>query len=247
MNIALIGATGFIGSGLRNELLSRDHRVTALVTHPEKLSPHLNLKTLKIDVLDTAALANHLKGHDAVISAFSGHAQGDVYGYYVRGITSIISAAKTAKVPRLLVVGGAGSLEVSPGVQGVDMLGFPEQWKQSALGAREAPAVAAKREGSELDHAESVGHDRAGPTHREAPPRQGPTAGQSRRQKRDIARRLRRCDGQRTRKPGSPTQPLHSGVLRAVQALQSYWPEPRLRRRRWTMYSDPGFSIRYPI
>jgi putative NADH-flavin reductase len=138
MNIALIGATGFIGSGLRNELLSRGHRVTALVTHPEKLSTHANLKAAKIDVLDTAALGKHLKGHDAVISAFSGHAQGDIYEYYVRGIRSIIAAAKTANVPRLLVVGGAGSLEVSPGVQGVDTPNFPEQWKQSALGAREA-------------------------------------------------------------------------------------------------------------
>ncbi len=138
MNIALIGATGFIGSGLRNELLSRGHRVTALVTHPEKLSPHPNLTAVKIDVLDTAALGKQLTGHDAVISAFSGHAQGDIYEYYVRGIRSILAASKAAKVPRLLVVGGAGSLEVSPGVQGVDTPNFPEQWKQSALGAREA-------------------------------------------------------------------------------------------------------------
>jgi len=138
MNIALIGATGFIGSGLRNELLSRGHRVTALVTHPEKLSPHPNLTAVKIDVLDTAALGKQLTGHNAVISAFSGHAQSDTYEYYVRGIRSILSAAKLAKVPRLLVVGGAGSLEVSPGVQVVDTPTFPEQWKQSALGAREA-------------------------------------------------------------------------------------------------------------
>jgi len=138
MNIALIGATGFIGSGLLKEILSRGHRVTALVTHPEKLSPHANLTAVKIDVLDNVALGKQLKGHDAVISAFSGHAQGDIYEYYVRGIRSILSASKAAKVPRLLVVGGAGSLEVSPGVQGVDTPNFPEQWKQSALGAREA-------------------------------------------------------------------------------------------------------------
>ena len=85
MNIALIGATGFIGSGLLKELLSRGHRITALVTHPEKLSPHANLTAVKIDVLDEAALAKQLKGHDVVISAFSGHAQGDIYDYYLRG------------------------------------------------------------------------------------------------------------------------------------------------------------------
>jgi len=138
MNISLIGATGFIGSGLRKELLSRGHQVTALVTHPEKLAAHPNLKAVKIDVLDTAALGKHLKGHDAVISAFSGHAQGDIYEYYVRGIRSIIAASKTAKIPRFLVVGGAGSLQAAPGTDVVDTPEFPAQWKATALGAREA-------------------------------------------------------------------------------------------------------------
>jgi putative NADH-flavin reductase len=138
MNVALIGATGFIGSGLRKELLSRGHRVAALVAHPEKLSAHSNLTAVKVDVQDTAALTRQLQGHDAVISAFSGHAQPDVYEYYVKGIRSIISAAKAANVPRLLVVGGAGSLEVAPGVHVVDAPEFPAQWKATALGAREA-------------------------------------------------------------------------------------------------------------
>jgi putative NADH-flavin reductase len=138
MNIALIGATGFIGSGLLKELLSRGHRVTALVTHPEKLAPHANLKAVKIDVLDETALATHLKGHDAVISAFSGHAQSNIYEYYLRGIRSIIAASKTAQVPRLLVVGGAGSLQAAPGTDVVDTPEFPAQWKPTALGAREA-------------------------------------------------------------------------------------------------------------
>jgi putative NADH-flavin reductase len=138
LNVALIGATGFIGSALLKELLSREHRVTALVTHPEKLELNHSLKAIRIDVVDTAALAQHLKGHDAVVSAFSGHAQSDVYEYYLQGIRSIIAASKSAKVPRFLVVGGAGSLEVSPGVQGVDTPEFPAQWKATALGAREA-------------------------------------------------------------------------------------------------------------
>ncbi len=138
MNVALIGATGFIGSGLLKELLSRGHRVTALVTHPEKLELHHSLKAIRIDVLDTAALAQHLKGHDAVISAFSGHAQPDVYNYYVRGIHSILAASKTAQTPRLLVVGGAGSLQAAPGTDVVDNPEFPAQWKATALGAREA-------------------------------------------------------------------------------------------------------------
>lgn len=138
MHIALIGATGFIGSAILREALARGHRVTALAAHPEKLAPQANLEAVRIDVADTAALAARLRGHEAVISAFSGHAAADVYGTYVTGIRSIIAAARQAGTPRLLVVGGAGSLEVAPGLQVVDTPEFPEQWKQSALGAREA-------------------------------------------------------------------------------------------------------------
>lgn len=137
MNIALIGATGFIGSGLLAEALSRGHRVTALVTHPEKLEARDGLTPVGTDVLDEGRLATQLAGHEAVISAFSGHAQDDVRGYYGRGIASIIGATKRAGVPRLLVVGGAGSLEVAPGVQLVDTPEFPAQWKATALGARD--------------------------------------------------------------------------------------------------------------
>lgn len=137
MKIALIGATGFIGSGLLAEALSRGHHVTALAGRPERLAPAPGLTAVATDVLDAARLAGQLEGHDAVISAFSGHAQQDVRGYYGRGIEAIITAVKQARVPRLLVVGGAGSLEVAPGVQVVDTPDFPQQWKASALGARD--------------------------------------------------------------------------------------------------------------
>lgn len=138
MNIALIGATGFIGAQLLKEALARGHRVTALVGHPEKLAGQPGVEVVGVDVQDRAALAGKLRGHDVVVSAFSGHANDDIYGYYVRGIRSIIAATAQAEVARLLVVGGAGSLEVAPGVQVVDTPEFPEQWKASALGAREA-------------------------------------------------------------------------------------------------------------
>ena len=138
MNIALIGASGFVGSALLKEALSRGHRVTALVGNPSKLAPQPNLEVVQADVQDGTSLAARLRGHDAVVTAFSGHAQADVFGYYVKGIRSIVGAVKEAAVPRLLVVGGAGSLEVAPGLQLVDAPQFPEQWKASAEGAREA-------------------------------------------------------------------------------------------------------------
>ncbi len=138
MNIALIGAGGFIGSALLQESLARGHGVTALVTRPEKLAPHRQLKAVKADVTLTAALATQLRGHDAVLSAFSGHAQGDVLGYYLEGFRSLLKAVREAAVPRLLVVGGAGSLEVAPGVHLMDTPQFPAEYKPTAEGARQA-------------------------------------------------------------------------------------------------------------
>jgi len=137
MKIALIGATGYVGSALREEALARGHQVTAIVSNPSKLTPAPRLTAQAVDVMNTDALAAAFAGHAAVISAFSGHARQDVRGYYVRGIRSVIEAARRAGC-RLLVVGGAGSLEVAPGKQLVDTPDFPAQWKGSAEGARDA-------------------------------------------------------------------------------------------------------------
>jgi hypothetical protein len=137
MKIALIGASGYVGSALRQELLARGHSVTALVSDPSKLAPAPGLDARKVDVFDTPALTAALAGHDAVLSAFSGHANADVRGHYVRGLDSILAAVRAAK-RRLLIVGGAGSLEVAPGVQLLDTPGFPAEYKASAEGARDA-------------------------------------------------------------------------------------------------------------
>ncbi|MFZ6800985.1 NAD(P)-dependent oxidoreductase [Undibacterium sp. Di24W] len=138
MNVALIGASGFIGSALLQELLSRGHQVTALVGHPEKLSAHTALRALASDVQNLNQLTQQLSGFDAVISAFSGHAQSDTYAYYLAGIKNIIAAAKSCNSLRLLVVGGAGSLEVAPGIQAIDTPSFPAEYKATAEGARQA-------------------------------------------------------------------------------------------------------------
>lgn len=141
MQIALIGASGFIGSALRIEALARGHQVRAIVSNPAKLAAAAHLDVCQVDVLDPHALAEALSGVDAVISAFSGHAQTDVRGYYLQGVRSIIDAVQSAGRPRLLMVGGAGSLEVAPGVQLVDTDAFPAAWKGTAEGARDALAL----------------------------------------------------------------------------------------------------------
>jgi putative NADH-flavin reductase len=149
MTIALIGASGYVGSAILHEALWRGHHVTAVVRNTAKLVAQPGLTAITADVLDTASLGDVLAGHTAVISAFSGHSQAQIREYYVSGLRSIIAAVKQASVPRLLVVGGAGSLDVAPGVQLVDTPHFPAQWKQTAEGARDGLRLL--REEQELD------------------------------------------------------------------------------------------------
>lgn len=139
MKIAIIGASGHVGSRLLAEALNRGHRVTAIVRHPEKVAiQHDNLTVQKGDAQNQQELAQLLSGHQAVISAFNvAFDDPNVFETYKAAATSIVEAVKQAGVPRLLSVGGAGSLEVGPGVQLVDTPEFPAAWKPGALGTRE--------------------------------------------------------------------------------------------------------------
>ena len=139
MKIALIGATGFVGSAILQEALQRGHEVTAIVRNPEKVKPHPKLRPNKADVQKGDEVTRSVAGHDAVISAFNpGWSNPDIYNQQVKGTRAIIDGVKKAGVKRLLFVGGAGSLEVKPGVQSVDLPEFPAEYKQGALATREA-------------------------------------------------------------------------------------------------------------
>ena len=139
MKIILIGATGFVGSALLEELLSRGHEVTTVTRHPEKLKHRPQLNAKKGDAYDPKSIAALAAGHDAVVSAFNpGWDQADILQLTLKATRSILEGVKASGVKRLLVVGGAGSLEVAPGLQLVDTPQFPDQWKQGALGARDA-------------------------------------------------------------------------------------------------------------
>ena len=123
MKIALIGATGFIGSRLLAELTSRGHQVTAIVRNPEKVPPGVGVTALKGDVYDRDGLAALLAGHDAVISAVH---------YTASDPATLLAAVKQSGVKRYLVVGGAGSLEVAPGVKLFDTKEFPALYLDEA-------------------------------------------------------------------------------------------------------------------
>jgi putative NADH-flavin reductase len=124
MKIALVGATGNVGTRLISELTRRGHHVTAIARHPEKLDKQGTLSPIKGDVQNTSALATVLSGHDVVIHSVK---------FLNTDASKIIAATKMAKVPRLIVVGGAGSLEVSPGLLLVDSPDFPAEYKPETL------------------------------------------------------------------------------------------------------------------
>ncbi len=128
--VALIGASGFVGSAILKELLDRGFKVEALVRDPAKVTlknPSLSVK--KVDVSDEAALVNDLKGYDSVISAYNpGWKNPDIYKETLETYPKIVEAAKKAGVKRLLIVGGAGTLFIKPGVRLVDSGLIPADW-----------------------------------------------------------------------------------------------------------------------
>jgi len=140
MNIAIIGATGNVGARLLEEALRRNHRVTAIARSASSLAPRTGVVTHDVDVHDGAALAAALSGHDAVISS----------GRFVTiPAAAILTPVKQAGVKRLLVVGGAGSLEIAPGVALVDTPQFPAEYKAEASAGRDF--LQALRKENELD------------------------------------------------------------------------------------------------
>jgi uncharacterized protein len=118
MKVALIGASGNGGSRLLAELSRRGHQVTAIARHPENVAKLPGVTAKKGDVFDKAALIALIEGHDAVFTASDPRL--------------LIEAVKESGVKRYFVVGGAGSLEVAPGVKLIDTPQFPAAYKAEA-------------------------------------------------------------------------------------------------------------------
>ncbi|MGK8661947.1 NAD(P)-dependent oxidoreductase [Serratia marcescens] len=138
MKVAIIGATGFVGRRVVDEALARGIQVTAIARQKKELPEHANLTVALGDVADTAWLARQLRGQDAVISAYNpGWGEDNLYDKTTRGAQQILTAVEQAGVKRLLVVGGAGSLEVAPGVELVDTPQFPENIRPGAQAVRD--------------------------------------------------------------------------------------------------------------
>jgi putative NADH-flavin reductase len=121
MNIVLYAASGRAGRCILDELVSRGHQVTAVARNPDKLPE--TVKRVRDDLSSAERIAEIISGADAVVSAY-GPPRDDArftattdYTDQIVDVTErLIAAVRKAAVPRLIVVGGAGSLEFSPGV-----------------------------------------------------------------------------------------------------------------------------------
>jgi putative NADH-flavin reductase len=122
MKVALIGATGRIGSKITTELLGRGHSVTAIVRNPEKAPSQPNLKALKGDVTEPDSVAVLVRGHDAVISSAP----------FNPGISvKVLEAVRKSGVKRYIAVGGAGSLKAADGKLVMENPQIPAEWLPS--------------------------------------------------------------------------------------------------------------------
>lgn len=129
-NVILIGASGFVGSAILKEALYRGHKVTAIAPNPEKITvENPNLTIVKADATNTEILAELAKGMDAVISAYNpGWTNPRQYEETLENYPKIVEGTKRAGVKRLLIVGGAGTLFVAPGMRLVDTGNLPDEW-----------------------------------------------------------------------------------------------------------------------
>ena len=128
--VLLIGATGFVGSAILNEALLREHQVTVIAPHPENVKvENKNLIVIKGDATKPEELAAAAEGMDAIISAYNpGWRNPHQYEETLENYPKIVEGAKRAGVRRLLIVGGAGTLFVKPGVRLIDTGTLPDAW-----------------------------------------------------------------------------------------------------------------------
>lgn len=146
MKVVLFGASGMVGSRVLTELVSRGHTVTAVARHPEKIPATTAVTTAAADVNNAVSVAVAAEGADAAVSAIApSHETPEAI---VAAYQSLLKGLNEAGVKRLIVVGGAGSLEIAPGVQLVDTPEFPAAWLGIARAHRDVLPVL---KASELD------------------------------------------------------------------------------------------------
>ena len=145
--IAVIGATGFVGTQVVKELANRGYFVNALARNTSKIEESENVKAIAVDVYNTSELSEILKGNDAVISAFNpGWTNPNIFEDFLKGAESIEKAVEESGVKRFITVGGAGSLYIAENLQLIDTPEFPAEIKPGAEAARQYLEIIKKNE-----------------------------------------------------------------------------------------------------
>ena len=145
--VAVIGATGFVGTQVVKELANRGYFVNALARNTSKIEESENIKAVTVDVYNTSELSEILKGNDAVISAFNpGWTNPNIFEDFLKGAESIEKAVEESGVKRFITVGGAGSLYIAENLQLIDTPEFPAEIKPGAEAARQYLEIIKKNE-----------------------------------------------------------------------------------------------------
>ncbi len=134
MNVVLIGASGNAGSRILRELQSRGHDVTAVVRNPQKLPTEV--KRQRDDVSNGSRIQEILSGTDVLVSAYN--PPSDNPDQLVQVTAHLIQAVRKTRVSRFVMVGGAASLEIAPGVTALASGYLPKEWVPEATAHQKA-------------------------------------------------------------------------------------------------------------
>ena len=149
MKIALFGASGMIGQRVAQEALRRGHEVTAIVRNPARVQfRHPQFTLTEGNALDRERVTQVVAGHNVVVSAIK-LTEKQPLSAVAKAAQSLLAGVKRAGVKRLLVVGGAGTMEVAPGVRALDVIPIPEEWKPEVMAKLEEWEV--YRKNSDVD------------------------------------------------------------------------------------------------
>jgi hypothetical protein len=143
MKIVVFGVTGHVGQRIAREALERGHEVVGVVRDSARSqSPDPRVRLVQGDATDAASVAAAVRGADAVVSSVSPRpGTTGTAPSLADAARGLIAGLRRAGVKRLVVVGGAGSLEVAPGVALMDAPGFPDAYRAEAEQGRESLAV----------------------------------------------------------------------------------------------------------
>jgi putative NADH-flavin reductase len=137
MRIAVIGASGWLGGAIAREGLARGHEVTAIGRDVGKLARITGARAAVADVTDPDSVIRAIADHDVVVSAVTNRSSAD-RSLIPAAVRTLLQAVPAARVARLAIVGGGGSLEVEPGIRIMDRPDFPAEYQAEAKAQADA-------------------------------------------------------------------------------------------------------------